>query len=156
MNFYKSMTEVAPSELVDRFDALIADMARDISDLGVGEMSPVQAALGDIAGYVTGYILDWGEVPSPYDSEFSDVIHQAVDATLVYTSDNIEYWVALGCPDTDMPADSITDAITYAVYEAACERVYELNWQSVVDDFADFVEPLTEIVDALRSGTFKD
>ena len=54
-----------------------------------------------------------------YDATADELIHQAIDTMMVYTSDIHNAWDALGNPEPEDlgMADTISDSIAYAVFE---------------------------------------
>lgn len=72
--------------------------------------STLDAVLESIA-----YAIDHDDT----SAAISDIIHEHVDSSLVYTADIVERWINAGHPNSELSdgSQSITEQITYAVYE---------------------------------------
>ena len=89
-----------------------------------------------------------------YDATADELIHQAIDSMMVYTSDIHNAWDALGNPEPEDlgMADTISGSIAYAVFEGLREEVtsYDVVW-AFLEAHAGTLETLA--VDTSTDGT---
>lgn len=101
--------------------------------------SLIERVAGDVRERIEWVLRNEVEDPRDFDNDtIHDMMHESLDSALIYTQDIRNWWEEFGEPDVyefDMP-DSISDAISLAVYEAASNKI-GTTLEDVLDDFDD-------------------
>lgn len=101
--------------------------------------SLIERVVGDVRERIEWDLRNEVEDPRDYNNDtINDMVHESLDSALIYTRDIRDWWHEFGEPDVcefEMP-DSISDAITLAVYEAACTK-FGWTLDDVLIDFDD-------------------
>lgn len=101
--------------------------------------SLVERVVDDVRERIEWDLRNEVEDPRDYNNDHNihELLHQSLDDALVYTHEIRGWWDEFGQPELsefEMP-DTISHAITLAVYEAACTKFIS-TLDDVLDDFA--------------------